>query len=70
MPHDMKGANARRTVSDLVLRFIAATKNEFSTPPAELLRRAEERASALTEEQRQRLKLDSPWIGSGLNANR
>lgn len=70
MPHDAKGANARRTVTDLVLQYVAATKNEFSMPPAELLRLAEERASALTEEQRQRMKLDSPWIGSGSNANR
>ena len=62
MPRDAKGTNARRSVTDLLLQFVAATKNEFSTPPAELLRLAEERASALTNEERERVRLNSPWI--------
>lgn len=63
MPRDVKGANARRSVTDLLLRFVTAVQKQFPTPPAELLRRAEERASALTDQEREGLKLSSPWIG-------
>ena len=63
MPRDVKGANARQSVTDLLLRYVAAVKNDFPTPPHELLRLAEDRASKLTDEERQRAKLNSPWIG-------
>lgn len=65
MPRDVKGPNARRSVTDLLLQFVAATKHDFATPPAELLRLAEERARALTMEEREKIKLGSPWIGFG-----
>lgn len=64
MPRDLKGAKARQSVTDLLLQFVLAMKKEFPTPSAEILRLAEERANALTNEQREKVKLGSPWIGS------
>ena len=63
MPRDARSANARRSVTALLRQFVAATENEFPTPPDEVLRLAEERANALTDEERQRVRLGSPWIG-------
>lgn len=63
MPRDVKGTSARRSVTNLLLQFVGAMQKEFPTPPAELLRLAEERAGALTSEERERTKLGSPWIG-------
>ncbi len=45
MPRDKKGLLIRKTVSERFRIFVALLLQQFQTPPAELLKRAEEKAA-------------------------